>query len=58
MKPKHLEDYICEVDQFISAKFSVDYCYSAAFAPATYKEAISAPDCEKWKRAMEDEIQA
>ena len=57
MKPKDLEDYICEVNQFSSAKFSVDYCYSATFTPATYKEAISTPDCEKWKRAMEDEIQ-
>ena len=58
MKPKHLQDYVCEGDQSISAKFFVDYCYSASIAPETYKEAISTPECGKWKKAMEEEIQA
>ncbi|KAK3876712.1 hypothetical protein Pcinc_018524 [Petrolisthes cinctipes] len=58
-KPGHLEDYILDDDDEISAaKYSVDYCYHVADIPRTYEEAVSSPEHQLWYGAMKEEVNA
>ncbi|KAK3874235.1 hypothetical protein Pcinc_020808 [Petrolisthes cinctipes] len=58
-KPGHLEDYILDDDDEISAaKYSVDYCYRVADIPRTYEEAVSSPEHQLWYGAMKEEVNA
>ena len=36
----------------------MDYCYKVANIPKTYEEAIESVDDHKWKKAMDEEINA
>jgi hypothetical protein len=37
--------------------YDVDFCCSVGtYVPKTYKQAVSCPDAERWKEAMDDEI--
>ena len=53
-KPKYLEDYECAVQ---SNEITIDYCYRATVGlPQTYKEAMTSPISDKWKKAMKAEM--
>lgn len=58
--PEYLTDYTegnCDEDD--SSLISMDYSYRAVFGiPPTFKEAMASTESEKWKRAMDEEIQS
>lgn len=56
-KPKYLGDYV-DPDELDLANFTTDYCYRVCDILRSYAEAVSSPDSDKWKLAMEDEITA
>ena len=56
-KPKYLDDYYLE-NESDSTNYIIDYCYRINECPKSYQEAISSPNSQKWKKAMEDEMKA
>ena len=66
--PNHLEDYVVDDQEFEERLslvvdcndgeyFDVDFCCSAnTFVPKTYKQAVTCADADRWKEAMDDEI--
>ena len=60
MKPNYLNDYLGdkEIDEHLGYNIT-HYCYIACSnIPQTYSEAISSTESEKWKEAMQSEMNA
>lgn len=59
-RPGYLKDYTQdESDEDDSTLISVDYCYRAVSGiPLTFKEAMASTESERWKKAMDKEIQS
>ena len=65
-QPQYLQDYVVgeavdnEVVDFVSmhdAFENTDYCFKTdVYVPKTFKQAMTCPDAEKWKDAMDDEM--
>ena len=59
--PPRLNDYDTSTSEMHDQlNVNVDYCYSASTThiPKTYKQAVESADADKWKAAMDAEIQA
>lgn len=54
--PSYLNDYVTDVDDSVLS--TVDYLYHVTNVPCTYTQAIFSSESEKWKIAMNDEIDA
>ena len=54
--PKYLEDYIVDNGNEDEINY-IDYCYLMNI-PTSYNNAINTDDSEKWKSAMEEEMQS
>ncbi|KAL6461003.1 hypothetical protein MHYP_G00309690 [Metynnis hypsauchen] len=53
-KPKYLENYECAAQ---SSELNIDYCYRATVGlPQTYKEAVTSPVANRWKKDMREEM--
>ena len=57
-QPKLLEDYVIDEDFENINGWHLDYCYKVSNIPKTYEEAIESVDDHKWKKAMDEEINA
>ena len=57
-KPKHLNDYETNFSDNDNVCSSVDYCYKISVIPSNYDEAMSSPESNQWKKAMDEEIDA
>ena len=53
-KPKYLEDYYTDSDNFLGC--TIDYCYVCVDVPKCYEEAITHEHSNEWKKAMDDEM--
>ena len=62
--PPHLNDYDTSTSEDVVSHIrtqvhtNIDYCFSASSMqiPKTYKQAMSGPQAEKWKAAMDSEV--
>lgn len=46
-KPKHLDDYVANVEISNVAKCEVDYCYRVSNIPKSFTDAMSSNECNK-----------
>lgn len=59
-RPEYLKDYTeVDSDEDDSTLISMDYCYRAVSGiPLTFKELMASTESERWKKAMDEEMQS
>jgi len=54
--PAYLNDYATDHVNVVDHQVHVDFCYRLGAYPQTYREAVQSADSERWKSAMENEM--
>ena len=57
-KPTYLNEYVTGKVVDDAAIYAVDYCYRTHDILTSYSHALHSPERNKWKKAMDDEIEA
>ena len=54
--PKHLGDFITNIEDNDQVLSTIDYCYKAFMYPQSFKEAVESSESDNWMIAMKEEM--